>query len=247
MLKRFVKKVFPWSPAVYRQAKQEMANRLRRILRPVDVTGLVQVQPVSRVFGFDRGTPIDRYYITSFLKKYRGMIHGNVLEIADSAYSRRFATEGSVFHVLTKDHPPCGEKMINGDLTDSSSLPQGIIDCFICTQTLPFIYDMKAAIRGCHTLLSEGGILLCTVSGLSQISRYDMDRWGDYWRFTDLSIRKLMEEVFEPANVKVVTYGNMAAAIAGLQGLAVEDLDDRSILDKGDVDYPMIIGVVARK
>lgn len=224
-----------------------MMKKVHRMLNPVDVTGLLQAQPVSRLFGYDRGTPIDRHYITSFLEKYRSMIHGNVLEIADSAYSRRFASEGSVFHILTKDHPPHGEKMIDGDLTAPNSLPQGTIDCFICTQTLPFIYDVKAAICSCHALLSEGGTLLCTVSGLSQISRYDMDRWGDYWRFTDLSIRKLMEEVFEPSKVEIVTYGNVASVIAGLQGLAVEDLDDRSILDRVDADYPMIIGVVARK
>lgn len=56
-----------------------------------------------------------------------------------------------------------------------------------------------------------------------------------------------MEEVFESANVEVVTYGNVAAVIAGLQGIAVEDLDDTSILDRVDDDYPMIIGVMARK
>lgn len=224
-----------------------MMQRFRRMFKPVDVTKLTQVHPVSRLFGLDRGTPIDRYYMKSFLEKYKGMIRGKVLEIADSAYSRQFAIEGSIFHVLTKDHPPRGETMIDGDLTEPDSLPQGIIDCFICTQTLPFIYDVKAAIRGCYALLSAGGVLLCTVSGLSQISRYDMERWGDYWRFTDLSIRKLMEEVFEPTNVEVVTYGNVAAVIAGLQGIAVEDLDDTSILDRVDDDYPMIIGVMARK
>ena len=217
------------------------------MLNPVDVMGLRRVQPVSRSFGFDRGTPIDRYYIERFLEKYRAMIRGNVLEIADSSYSRRYAAEESSFHILTKDVPPYGETMIDGDLTNSSSLPQGTMDCFICTQTFPFIYDIKAAIHSCHNVLSDKGVLLCTVSGLSQISRYDMERWGDYWRFTDLSIRKLMEEVFEPANVEVITYGNIAAVIAGLQGIAVEDLDDTSILEPVDVDYPMIIGVMARK
>jgi hypothetical protein len=34
--------------------------------------------------------------------------------------------------------------------------------------------------------LKPGGVLLATVSGISQISRYDMYRWGDYWRFTTL-------------------------------------------------------------
>lgn len=88
---------------------------------------------------------------------------------------------------------------------------------------------------------------MCTVSGISQISRYDMDRWGDYWRFTDLSIRKLMESVFGEGNVEIVTFGNALAATAFLQGLAIDDLPDTSLLDKKDLDYQITIGIKATK
>ena len=64
------------------------------------------------------------------------------------------------------------------------------------TQTLLVIFDFRAAIANCYRALKPGGVLLATFPGISQISRYDMDRWGDYWRFTDLSARRLFEEVF---------------------------------------------------
>ena len=135
---------------------------------------------------------------------------------------------------------------IIGDLTRKESLPSNEIDCFICTQTFNVIYDIKKAIEGAHFLLKENGILLATVAGLTQISRYDMERWGDYWRFTDLSIKKLFEESgFN--EVEVTVFGNILAAIALLQGLAVEDLPEASLLDNVDQDYQITIGIVARK
>ena len=88
---------------------------------------------------------------------------------------------------------------------------------------------------------------MVTVAGISQVSKYDMDRWGDYWRFTAKSALKLFEDVFGNGNVEIVTFGNVLAATALLQGLAVEDLPDQSLLDDVDPDYPVIIGVKAKK
>ena len=132
-------------------------------------------------------------------------------------------------------------------MTKPETLPKERIDCFICTQTLNFIFDVPKAIEGSYKVLKQGGVLLCTVSGISQISRYDMDRWGDYWRFTDLSIRKLMESVFGEGHVEIVTFGNALAATAFLQGLAVDDLPDTFLLDKKDQDYQITIGIKATK
>jgi hypothetical protein len=116
----------------------------------------------------------------------------------------------------------------------------------ICTQTLLLIYDVAAAIRTLHRILAPGGTLLVTVPGISQICRPDMDVWGDYWRFTTLSARRLFEEAFEPADVTVESYGNVLAASAFLYGLAAQDLK-RKELDPRDPDYQLIIGVKATK
>jgi hypothetical protein len=206
-----------------------------------------RVEPISRQFGFDRGMPIDRYYIDAFLYKNRHDIQGKVLEIAESTYTRRFGTNVTSYEILHYDNSNRDVTII-GDLTNPDNLPENTIDCFVCTQTLNFIFNVQEAITGCYKLLVPGGgVLLATVSGISQISRYDMDRWGDYWRFTDLSIRKLFESVFDKDKIEITAYGNVFAANALLQGLAVEDLPGTHILDKQDNDYQVTIGIKAVK
>jgi hypothetical protein len=74
-----------------------------------------------------------------------------------------------------------------------------------------------------------------------------MDRWGDYWRFTDLSIQKLFSEVFKPENITIKTYGNVYTAKAFLDGLAVEDIKNKKVFDFQDKDYQITIGIRAVK
>src|SRR6266581_3322407 len=52
-----------------------------------------RLEPTSRKFGFDRGSPIDRYYIESFLACHAVDVHGRVLEVGDDTYARKFGGE----------------------------------------------------------------------------------------------------------------------------------------------------------
>src|SRR5215207_4325101 len=67
-------------------------QRLRRWLFPAWMGSLRNTKPVSSGWGFDRGRPVDRYYIDSFLEGHRKDVHGRVLEILNSDYTRRFGT-----------------------------------------------------------------------------------------------------------------------------------------------------------
>lgn len=205
-----------------------------------------RVKPVSPVFGLDRGTPVSRYYIERFLAAHADLVRGRVLEVGDSGYSRRYGGDRVESFDVLHATPANPDATIVGDLTDERTLPENAVDCFICTQTLGCIYDLAAAVRGAHRLLKSHGVLLATVSGISQISRYDMERWGDYWRFTTASAERLFRPVFA-GGVDVASYGNVLAATAFLQGLAVEDLPDPSLLDDTDDDYQVVISIVARK
>lgn len=216
----------------------------RSFTKPEGLT-LEAVGPASRSFGEDRGTPIDRYYIERFLASQAHLITGTVLEIADDKYCRQFGHNVSRYEVLhiNRDNP---RATIVGDLTRPDTLPAGAVDCFVCTQTFNFIYDFTAAVQGAYRLLKPGGHLLATVAGISQISRYDMDRWGDYWRFTTLSAQQAFEAVFGAGNVTIDYYGNCLAAVSLLRGLAAEELSPGA-LEQKDADYEVIITVVARK
>jgi hypothetical protein len=212
---------------------------------PVDSAAL-QIAPVSRTFGLDRGTPIDRYYIESFLERNHQAVRGRVLEIGDSKYTRRFGadrvTRSDVLHAVGGNP----RATLVGDLCSGSGVPRGEFDCIILTQVLPFILDVGSAIETCCRALTPGGVVLATVPGISQISRYDMDRWGDYWRFTDLSMRCLFGRAFGQANVTVESFGNVLTASCFLQGRALEELEPKH-LEYNDRDYQLIITVKAAR
>lgn len=218
---------------------------LKRTFTKPEGLELDAIGPVSRFFGEDRGTPIDRYYIEKFLGQQQHLIKGTVLEIADSHYSKKFGANASKYEVLfINDNNP--HATIIGDLTEHQTLPTNTVDCFICTQTFNFIYGFSEAIRGAYQLLKPGGYLLATVAGPSQISRFDMDRWGDYWRFTTLSAQRTFDEIFGKGNVEVDFYGNCLSAISLIRGIAAEEIPKEK-LDFKDQDYEVIVTVTARK
>jgi SAM-dependent methyltransferase len=246
----FVEKLKSMLPVGVRRWLREGRRKLRRHLPPMGAIrfgDFRRLVPISRDFGYDRGTPIDRYYIEGFLTKHAPDVRGRVLEIAETVYTRRFGGD----HVSHSDvlHAVAGnpEATIVGDLAGPLAVPADSFDCIICTQTLPVIYQVSAALRTLFRVLKPGGILLVTVPGVAhQISRYDMDRWGDYWRFTSLSMRRLMHEVFPPDHVEVQAEGNVLAAVAFLHGVAMEELRPAE-LDYRDPDYELSILVRARK
>lgn len=225
-----------------------IAKILQTLVRkktPIVFNDLLRTFPVSSTFGLDRGTPIDRYYIDAFLSCNSKHITGNVLEVAESNYSIKYGENVNKYLIIN----PVGvddNTNVVGDLTNMSTLPAELIDCFICTQTFNFIYDLEKAVAGAYHLLKPGGVLLATVAGLCQVSRYDMDRWGDYWRFTTASVQRAFGQVFEE-NLDVRSYGNVLAACAILQGIAVEDLPNPTLLDDNDPDYQVVIAIIARK
>ena len=240
-----LKVVKPLVPISIRRWIREQQRRLSR-WPPPRFGSLRRLQPISRVFGFDRGLCIDRYYIDQFLSAHASDTQGRVLEIGDGTYTRKYGgdrvTKSDVLHAV-EGNP---KATIVADLTSAGHIPSNTFDCIICTQTLQFIYDVRAAIRTPYRILKPGGVLLATFPGISQISRYDMDRWGDYWRFTTLSAKRLFEEVFPPENVESRAYGNVLIAIAFLHGLAVEELRQKE-LDYHDPDYEVLICVRAVK
>lgn len=97
-----------------------------------------------------------------------------------------------------------------------------------------------------YYLLRNNGVVLATASGISQIARYYMDRWGEYWRFTTLSLFKSFAEVFGKDNVKVEYYGNVLSSVAFLEGLSSDELTSDE-LEYKDKDYQLLITVIAKK
>lgn len=203
--------------------------------------GLPGLEPVSRQFGFDRGKPVDRWYIERFLEQHRADVRGAVLEVAESTYTQWYG-DGDVTRSDVLHHTGTDESTITGDLTTGEGLPTNTYDCFICTQTLPFIYDVHAAVQGMANVLKPGGTVLATVPGMSQVSREDKRDWGDWWRFTSQGTERLFKEAFD--DVTVEAHGNVLAAAAFLYAYSAEELTEQE-LAHSDPEYELLITVRA--
>jgi glycosyltransferase involved in cell wall biosynthesis len=205
-----------------------------------------RLEPVSRRFGLDRGQPIDRRYIESFLAEQADKVRGHVLEIGDGAYSRKFGgariAHQDILHVVA-GYPGA---TIVADLAHAPHIPSESFDCIILTQTLHYIFDIHAAVATLERILKPSGALLVTVPGISQTCRDQADPESDCWRFTASSVRKVLAHHFHGADLFVRTYGNVLAAASFLYGKSARELTERE-LDHHDPDYPVTIAAVAVK
>lgn len=217
----------------------------RETRNAVDFGGLRRLEPISDVWGYDRGRPLDRYYIERFLEARAGEVRGRVLEVGDNEYTRRFGgpnvTASDVLHVKA-DAPGA---TIVGDLSNAAHIPSDAFDCFVLTQTLQLVYDLPAAVHAIHRILKPGGVVLATVPGITKIDAYEWrDAWC--WSFTTTSVTRLFQEAFVGGNVEVEAHGNVLAAMAVLLGLADDELTVEE-LDFRDPQFQVLITVAARK
>jgi len=201
--------------------------------------------PFSKTFGYDRGGPIDRYYIENFLKSESCGIRGRILEIGDNEYTLRFGKENvqqsEILHV-DGSNP---NATIVGDLSGAPHIPDNSFDCIILTQTLHLVYDYKAVVATCHRILKADGILLLTVPGITPI---DYGEWRDawLWSFTDHAIKKILAESFSVDHMEVGTFGNVFAATAFLFGMGLPEVK-KEMLDYVDPNIQVIITAKAVK
>ena len=215
---------------------------INRIRRPAPPSILRRTSPLSDVWGFNRGTPVDRYYIECFLEGQRRDITGRILEVKNHEYALRYGTGVTQVDVLDID-PSNREATLIADLAIENQLPIAVFDCFILTQTLHLIFDIESAIRNAYRLLHPGGVLLAT---LPSVSRIAADAPEDCWRLTLPSCMRLFSASFGTANTTVKSYGNLTTCVAFLQGMAHEELS-RKELAINDPAFPLIIAVRAVK
>ena len=202
-----------------------------------------RLSPVGPAWGYERGLPLDRYYIEKFIASHASDIQGHVLEVADDEYTKRFGGNRVVKSdvvSLTRDD---GITTIVADLTNAHHVPSDTFDCIILTQTLQLIYDLRSALGTLHRILKPGGVLLVTVPTVSKIAS---DEPNDHWRFTSRSCNALFREFFPSDGLTITPYGNVLSAIAFLEGLAVRELSVTE-LEFFDPEFEVVISVRAVK
>ncbi len=243
MMKALIKKIIPNSGKRFLGAIG-MLNFLPEVGK-VQAGDFNRTTPFSNEFGYDRGGPVDRYYIENFLKANEQKISGRVLEIGGNEYTLLFGgnrvTQSDILHVDESNE----QATFIGDISNAPQIPDNTFDTIILTQTLHLIYDFKDALSTCHRILKPGGTLLLTVPGITPIDRGEWNKtW--YWSFTDKALKKLMPETFPSGNLEIQSFGNVFIATAFLYGMGIGEVE-KSKLDVHDPAFQVIITVKATK
>jgi SAM-dependent methyltransferase len=227
---------------------KEVRSIVMRTLFPKSKYSLLSTKgrnlaPLSNKYGFDRGKPIDRYFIEKFLDQNKMLIKGRCLEIHDDEYTMRFGQD----RVTKKDilDIDTNNKLANiyGDLRNLNNIPDNIYDTLIITQTIGMIDDVLSAVKECHRILKPGGTMLLTAASFSPSLPGE---GGGYWRFTINSFNYLLGKFFKPENVKVESFGSALAGQAFWVGMSQEEMSQDE-LDYNDLQYPIIIAAVVTK
>lgn len=232
----------------YKIAKKIYVNAralLKRNISPSKPT-LKAIKKYSNKFGFDRGTPLDLFYMMQIfdkVDKYKS--YQNSLEFGDLNYSKLFNTKN--MFVLT--HPEYANGVIDKnqivfDLNSSNIYNGTFFDLIISTNVINFTHNPFVSIKHHFAMLNDNGTLVLTVQSSMPVSDYDQKRWGDYWRLTMDSLAKLLEGY--PIEYELYSFGSFTTSIAFLCGIAAEELE-LNVLDEHDHRYPIGIGAIIKK
>lgn len=212
-----------------------------RAVKPKSRYFLRPVMPISEKHGFDRGTPIDRYYIDEFLEENQESISGRCLEVHDNFYTKKFGgsrvSQSDVLDIDIKN--PLAN--IYGDLRSLTNIKDNTYDCFVLTHTLGMVDNYQSAISECYRILKPGGVLLVVVTVVGSINPQT-----DFWRFTPASAAYAFGKYFRPENITLKTYGNALAGQAHWIGLSKEELTKEE-MELNDPRYPILLALKAVK
>jgi hypothetical protein len=236
------------TPALRQQLKAVIGprwtTRLRCLSRGLPLPrwgNLRRVTPFSSCFGFDRGTPVDRYYLERFLDAHRASIAGDVLEIQMVAYAGRFGHQ--VRRADSVDLNPAVRPTFLCDLAHSESvLPSEAYDCFLLPNTLCVLQDLEGCLRHALRVIKPGGVILASTAGFVPLA----PDCPDYWHLSAAGWREITERVWAGCEVTVESHGNCLTAVAAMLGLALEELTPAE-LEVMDPRYPVLVTVVCRK
>ena len=211
-------------------------NDLDIPLGSIDWGALRRLEPISNRWGFDRGQPVDRYYIENFLQKHSTCIRGHCLEVMNPDYSNRFGKEFVTQADAVDINPGNPRATIIGDLLDPHTLPANTYDCIILTQTLTVIYDGRTVMRNCYAALKPGATMLVTAACMCRYSPHP----EDFWRLTDRSLTRLIADNTDCNDFEIEAHGNLVTSTAFLMGIASGELTQAELEHK-DFRFPIVV------
>lgn len=193
---------------------------------------LRRTRPFSDCYGWDRGLPVDRWYIENFLEANRQLVRGDAMEIRDAAYVRRFGGDRVTrAHVVDIDADNPQADLI-ADLCEAESLPPEAYDCILLTQTFHLLADEQAALSNLWRSLKPGGNLIVTAPCLGRVDHEIPE--VDFWRYTPRGFERRLRGCLPDAEISVEGHGNVLSGVAFFMGIAAEELhtEDLAVEDR---------------
>lgn len=187
-----------------------------------------------------------RFYTDTFIHENRQYIKGSVLEVGHPRYSLMFKENienRDVLHAVPNEN---NAATIIGDLATGENIPVEKYDCFILTHVLTSIFKIEDALRHAYGAIKPGGVLLIVCTTLAQVSLYDMERWGDYWRVTDKCLESLILAACPDAGYTVSSYGNLAVGLGQILQIGAEFFPENAFAPHHPA-YPLIVTAVVKK
>lgn len=228
-----------------RQFKEIIRSKFYLYKPEIELISKIGTIPVSRIYGGERGLPVDRKYIEKFLLANKGDICGTVMEIESDDYIKKYGESIDKKYILHVKGWG-GKDVIQGNFETGEGLLENMVDCLICTQTLQYIFDLERAIDNIHKILRPNGVALITVPSIQHFPRIDNNDWCEYWSFTENSVKKLLANKFGEDAISVKSFGNVKVTTAFLEGLCAEELCENDFM-YNDRDYPCVITARAKK
>ncbi len=196
--------------------------------------------PACPYYGFTRGTPIDRFYLTRFITEYVEMMHGKTLEIGGNvsnvnAYGLRQIREYETLDI--KDG--VGVTKV-GDVEDSGSWEPESFDTILMFNVLEHCVNPSRVLSNCRYWLRNHGRVFVLTPAAQRVHCDPIDcvRFNQDWYQSHL------KPLF--SHVDIRTFGNLATTVAALAGVSAEELSSGT-LNKRDQRYPTVVAIVAQR
>jgi hypothetical protein len=202
---------------------------------------LRRTRPFSDDYGFDRGTPIDRYYVNQFLGASQKYITGDVLEIQQTGYTKLFGHDVRRSDSVDVDASH-GTTFVCDLARSEDVLASDSYDCFLMPNTLNHLQDLESCMRQALRVIRPGGSILATVATFVPLT----PDFKEFWRLTPAGWNEVVRCAWPNCDVSLTTYGNVLSAAAAMMGLAHEELTPAE-LDVCDPRYPVLIALGCRK
>jgi hypothetical protein len=205
----------------------------------IDWGDLKRSAPICQAFGLTRGTFVDRYYLSKFIKEIQSQIAGNILEIGGTPKDKDFyqINSGSSYQILNMEAGPGVD--IVGDAHDISMVKPESFDSIILFNVLEHCYAPWIVIENIYAWLKPGGKCFAMVPSAIRVHTTPMD----YWRPLADGFRYMFRNYGQQ---QLYVYGNPTTVIASYYGIAAEELTTDE-LDTFHPDYPVATCIVAQK